>query len=74
MKSSIEKQDLEHNYQQGWRALNQKMSKMMMPLSKSSCSGILCYTDTGTGIGYADTHFPQKHQYGDTARIINNYI
>ena len=21
----------------------------------------LCYTDTGTGIGYADTHFPKKH-------------
>ena len=25
-------------------------------------------------IGYVDTHFPKKHQYGDTARIINNYI
>ena len=25
-------------------------------------------------IGYADTHFPKKHQYRDTARIINNYI
>jgi len=25
-------------------------------------------------IGYADTHFPKKHRYRDTARIINNYI
>ena len=25
-------------------------------------------------IGYVDTHFPKKHQYGDTVRIINNYI
>ena len=36
--------------------------------------GHVCYTDTGTVIGYVDTHFPKKHQYGDTARIINNYI
>ena len=25
-------------------------------------------------IGYVDTHFPKKHWYGDTARIINNYM
>jgi len=25
-------------------------------------------------IGYVDTHFPKKHQYRDTVRIINNYI
>jgi hypothetical protein len=26
----------------------------------------LAGTDTGTGIRYADTLFPKKHQYGDT--------
>ena len=34
----------------------------------------LCYMDTGTGIGYADTHFLKKHRYEDMSRIINNYI
>jgi len=40
----------------------------------SSVTRIPVRVSDTTRIGYADTHFPKKHRYGDTARIINNYI